>query len=112
MSTVDEIEQAIRSLGPQELTALREWFAAFDAELRDRQLERDVAARCSFCAEPESALLDELAADGAKAVYLCRCPVCGQYWGGHGYTPQFRWRLSPEEAAQFFPDAFANESRA
>ena len=44
MSTVQEIEQAIRTLGPEELAALREWFAAFDAELWDRQIEQDVAA--------------------------------------------------------------------
>ena len=44
MSTIQEIEQAIRTLSPQELAALREWFAAFDAELWDRQLEQDVAA--------------------------------------------------------------------
>ena len=44
MSTVHEIEQAIRRLGPEDLSALRDWFAAFDAELWDRQLERDVAA--------------------------------------------------------------------
>ncbi len=44
MSTVDEIEQAIRGLKPQDLAALRDWFAAFDAEVWDRQLEQDVAA--------------------------------------------------------------------
>jgi hypothetical protein len=44
MSTVHEIEQAIRGLGPEDLAALREWFAAFDAERWDRQLEQDVAA--------------------------------------------------------------------
>ena len=44
MSTVHEIEQAIRSLGPQDLAALRDWFAAFDAEIWDRQIEQDVAA--------------------------------------------------------------------
>ncbi len=44
MSTVQEIEQAIRALGPQDLAALRDWFAAFDAEIWDRQLEQDVAA--------------------------------------------------------------------
>jgi hypothetical protein len=44
MTTVHEIEQAIRGLGPQDLAALRDWFAAFDAELWDRQLEQDVAA--------------------------------------------------------------------
>jgi hypothetical protein len=52
MSTVDEIEQAIRSLGPQDLAALRQWFAAFDAEQWDRQLEQDVAAgRLDWLAE-------------------------------------------------------------
>jgi hypothetical protein len=44
MSTVQEIAQAIRALPPQELTAFREWFATFDAEVWDRQLEQDVAA--------------------------------------------------------------------
>jgi hypothetical protein len=44
MNTVHEIEQAIRALGAQDLAALREWFAAFDAEVWDRQLEQDVAA--------------------------------------------------------------------
>jgi hypothetical protein len=44
MSTVQEIEQAIRALEPQDFVALRDWFAAFDAEVWDRQLEQDVAA--------------------------------------------------------------------
>jgi hypothetical protein len=43
MSTVREIEQAIRALGPNDLASLRDWFAAYDAEVWDRQLERDVA---------------------------------------------------------------------
>jgi hypothetical protein len=44
MSTVHEIEQAIRALGPEDFAALRDWFAAFEADLWDRQLEKDVAA--------------------------------------------------------------------
>ena len=44
MSTVHEIEQAIRALEPQDLAALRDWFAVYDAEAWDRQLEQDVAA--------------------------------------------------------------------
>jgi hypothetical protein len=44
MSTIHDIEQAIRGLGPQDLAALRNWFAAFDAEVWDHQLEQDVAA--------------------------------------------------------------------
>jgi hypothetical protein len=42
MSTVDEIEDAIRKLPDAELAALRAWFAEFDAETWDRQFERDV----------------------------------------------------------------------
>lgn len=44
MRTVHEIEQAIRALEPQDLAVLRDWFAAFDAEIWDRQIEQDVAA--------------------------------------------------------------------
>jgi hypothetical protein len=44
MTTVQEIEQAIRALGPEEFAALRDWFAALDAEIWDRQFEQDVAA--------------------------------------------------------------------
>jgi hypothetical protein len=52
MSTVHEIEQAIRNLGPQDLALLRQWFAAFDADVWDRQLEQDVAAgRLDWLAE-------------------------------------------------------------
>jgi hypothetical protein len=52
MSTVQEIEQAIRALGPQDLAALRSWFADLDAELWDAKLEQDVAAgRLDWLAE-------------------------------------------------------------
>jgi hypothetical protein len=52
MSTVHEIEQAIRNLEPEDLAALRQWFAAFDAEVWDRQMEQDVAAgRLDWLAE-------------------------------------------------------------
>ena len=43
MSTVDEIEEAIRNLPNDDLVALRAWFAEFDAAAWDRQFERDVA---------------------------------------------------------------------
>jgi hypothetical protein len=62
---------------------------------------------CAFCVDPVTAELDELAADPANSTYLCRCPECGQYWGGHGYTPHYRWEFTPAEAAKFFPHAFA-----
>ena len=44
MGKIEAIEHQIRQLSPEELTALREWFAAFDAEVWDRQLESDVRA--------------------------------------------------------------------
>ena len=44
MSTVFEIEQAVRKLEPNDLARLREWFAEFDAEAWDRQIEDDSAA--------------------------------------------------------------------
>jgi hypothetical protein len=63
MSTVHEIEQAIRNLEPRDLAALREWFAAFDAELWDRQLEQDVAA----------GRLDRLAEEALRDLREGRC---------------------------------------
>lgn len=44
MSTVPEIEEAVRRLGEAELAKFREWFAEFDAAQWDRQIDRDVAA--------------------------------------------------------------------
>jgi hypothetical protein len=42
MSTVNEIEDAIRKLADEDLVALRAWFTEFDAAAWDRQFERDV----------------------------------------------------------------------
>lgn len=44
MSTVQEIQDAVTQLPPEDLTAFRLWFAEFDAALWDRKLEADVAA--------------------------------------------------------------------
>ncbi|MSO85284.1 MAG: hypothetical protein EXR02_09345 [Rhodospirillales bacterium] len=44
MTKVEAIEHQIRRLSPEEFSAFREWFAAFDAEAWDRQLESDVRA--------------------------------------------------------------------
>jgi hypothetical protein len=44
MSTVKEIEEAVRKLTSTELAAFRLWFAEFDAELWDRQFEADAMA--------------------------------------------------------------------
>lgn len=42
MSTVREIEQAIQALSQGDLAEFRDWFAAFDAEQWDREIEHDV----------------------------------------------------------------------
>jgi hypothetical protein len=43
MSTVEEIERAVRESPPEELALFRAWFAEFDASVWDRQIEADVA---------------------------------------------------------------------
>ena len=44
MSTVQEIQDAVRHLSAEELTTFREWFADFDADFWDMQLKADIAA--------------------------------------------------------------------
>jgi hypothetical protein len=44
MSKVEAIEEQIEKLSPDELAAFRRWYAAFDAEVWDRQFETDVRA--------------------------------------------------------------------
>ena len=44
MSKVESIEREIEKLSPQELAAFRKWYAGFDAEAWDRELEGDVKA--------------------------------------------------------------------
>jgi hypothetical protein len=44
MSTVQQIEDAVRRLTAEERAAFRAWFAEFDAEEWDRQFEADVEA--------------------------------------------------------------------
>ncbi len=41
MSNVEQVENQIRSLSADELKAFRHWFAHFDAEAWDRQIETD-----------------------------------------------------------------------
>ncbi len=41
MSTVQEIEFAVRELSPDELARFREWFIEFDATVWDRRFEKD-----------------------------------------------------------------------
>ena len=42
MSKVERIEGEIKELSTEELATLREWFARFDAERWDQQLESDI----------------------------------------------------------------------
>jgi len=44
MSTVEQLEEALRRLSPDERAAFRAWYAQFDAEEWDRQFEADVTA--------------------------------------------------------------------
>lgn len=60
-------------------------------------------SKCEFCSEPENAALLDLDVEGPRDCFLQQCPVCGQYWGGHGYQLHFRWAFTPEEAAEYFP---------
>jgi hypothetical protein len=63
MSTIEEIERSIRRLSREELAALREWFALFDADVWDRQLEEDAQA----------GKLDELADEALQDDESGRC---------------------------------------
>ncbi len=63
MNTVVKIEEAIRTLSPQDLATLRDWFAAFDAERWDHQLEQDLAA----------GRLDKLAGEALRDLSAGRC---------------------------------------
>jgi hypothetical protein len=42
--TIQEIEQAITELSPDELARFREWFEEFDAQAWDEQFERDATS--------------------------------------------------------------------
>lgn len=44
MSTVEELEAAVQKLSAEERAVFRAWFAEFDAQEWDRQLEADAAA--------------------------------------------------------------------
>jgi len=44
MSSVKKIQRAVSELPPDELRRFRKWFAEFDAERWDRQIERDLGA--------------------------------------------------------------------
>ncbi len=41
MSNVEQVENQVKGLNADELKASRDWFANFDADLWDRQIEAD-----------------------------------------------------------------------
>jgi hypothetical protein len=57
MSRVERIENEVESLSPEELKAFRDWFADFDAQVWDRQIEED-AKRGKLQSLAERALRD------------------------------------------------------
>lgn len=44
MLTAEFVENAIKQLSSEELTKFRQWYAEFDADLWDAQIEADAAA--------------------------------------------------------------------
>jgi hypothetical protein len=42
--TLSDLENAVAGLPPDELAKFRAWFAEFDAEVWDRQIEEDIRA--------------------------------------------------------------------
>jgi len=44
MSKVESLEREVEKLTPEELAAFREWFATYDADAWDRQIESDASA--------------------------------------------------------------------
>jgi hypothetical protein len=61
--SVQEIESAIQRLSRTDLAQFRQWFADYDWQLWDEQLERDVAA----------GKLDQLAAEARNDLAAERC---------------------------------------
>ena len=44
MSTVEEVDAALKRMSPEERATFRAWYTEFDADEWDRQLEADAAA--------------------------------------------------------------------
>lgn len=63
MGTVEEIREAVQRLSETELTAFRSWFARFDADAWDSDLERDV----------NDGRLDSLAEEALEDLHRGRC---------------------------------------
>ena len=63
MSTVQEIERAVKALPGDDLVRFRAWFAEFDSDVWDRQMEEDIRA----------GRLDWLADEAEKELREGRC---------------------------------------
>lgn len=63
VSTVQEIESAVKSLSRTDLSSFREWFLEFDADAWDKQFEEDVKA----------GRLDDLADEAIRDLRGGRC---------------------------------------
>ncbi len=63
MGKIEIIEHEVEKLSPPELAAFRNWFAQFDAEAWDRQIEADA----------KSGKLDGLAEDALKTFKSGHC---------------------------------------
>ncbi len=63
MDTLQDIQTAVSQLSAKQLSAFRAWFAEFDAEIWDREFERDVAA----------GRLDALAEEALQALREGQC---------------------------------------
>jgi hypothetical protein len=44
MTTIEDIEKAVAELPPDQLQRFRDWFAEFEADRFDQQIERDAKA--------------------------------------------------------------------
>ena len=42
MTKTEKLEQEIKKLNPNELSAFREWFKNFDSEVWDKQIDEDI----------------------------------------------------------------------
>lgn len=63
MSTIQDIEQAVRNLSREELAAFREWFVEFESQVWDTEFEDDV----------HSGRLDALAEEALRDHQAGRC---------------------------------------
>jgi len=63
MSTLQEVEHAVKNLSGNELNSFREWFQVYDAEIWDKELENDVVA----------GKLDKLGRQALKDFHLNKC---------------------------------------